>query len=29
MKIKLGQRLIAGFDGLEAPPEYVEPVKKS
>ncbi|MBR5111446.1 MAG: glycoside hydrolase family 3 [Clostridia bacterium] len=28
MRIKIGQRLVVGFDGLEVPPEYVELVKK-
>ena len=28
MRIKMGQRLVVGFDGLEVPPEYVELVKK-
>ena len=28
MRIKIGQRLVVGFDGLTVPPEYVELVKK-
>ena len=28
MRIKIGQRLVVGFDGLEVPPEYVELVKR-
>ena len=28
MRIKIGQRLVVGFDGLEVPPEYVELVKQ-